>query len=138
MEPADDLFQQTWIKAIDHLSDYQDDRKFISWLFRIGRNNAFDLFRNQQRVKESEIGEVEFADNRPLPAHRLDREELAAALELAVGQLPQEQREVVLLRRQAMPFQQIAELQDCSLNTALARMRYAVQNLRKHLVEWID
>ena len=53
-----------------------------------------------------------------------------------VAQLPDEQREVFLLRQQGMSFKEIAAIQQCSLNTALGRMHYAVQKLRQLLAEW--
>ena len=55
----------------------------------------------------------------------------------AVGKLPQEQREVFLLRQQELPFRDIAAIQQCSINTVLGRMQYAIKSLRK-LIRAVD
>ena len=57
-------------------------------------------------------------------------------MEAAVAELPSDQREVFLLRQKDVPFKDIAAMQDCSINTVLGRMHYAVNKLRKQLHSW--
>jgi len=136
---ADDLFQQTWLKAIDQLRRYENRQKFMAWLMRIAHNLAMDHFRRAKTAGEQtpseEIEESLFKEDGE-PWKELDCEELGSALDFALGQLNPELREVFLLRQEDMPFKEIAEIQSCSINTALARMQYALKNLRKRLVEW--
>ena len=66
----------------------------------------------------------------------MHREELEKAISAAMGKLSPELREVFLLRRENISFREIAQIQKCSINTALARMQYALKNLRKHLADW--
>jgi RNA polymerase sigma-70 factor (ECF subfamily) len=66
----------------------------------------------------------------------MDRSELSAAVDEALKRLPAEQREVFVMRQENMSFKEIAAIHDCSINTALARMQYAVKNLRKELGQW--
>lgn len=133
---VDDLYQKTWLKAIDHLERYEDRQTFFAWLCRIAHNTAIDQYRRDARQQMVPIDDVSLADEQDEPWQQLSEYELGEALQRAIEALPEEQREVVLLRRQGTPFKDIAELQACSLNTALGRMRYAINNLRQHLQEW--
>ena len=140
---ADDLFQQTWIKAVDQLERYEHRQQFSAWLLRIAHNLAIDYFRKCGRLSQYEAGSLDEPDSTVDPAGRDDepwqgmhREELEKAVSDAVGNLSPELREVFLLRREEISFREIAEIQKCSINTVLARMQYALKNLRKSLAEW--
>ena len=66
----------------------------------------------------------------------MHREELEKAISSAVKKLSPEMKEVFLLRRENVSFKEIARIQGSSINTVLARMQYALKNLRKQLAEW--
>lgn len=129
---ADDLYQQVWQRALEGLDRYREKDRFLSWLFRIGHNLAVDAFRRRQRAQEDSL-------ERPLPdehesvAERWDRNVVSKALEDAIRKLNPDQREVVELRRNGVPFKEIAAIQDVSVNTVLGRMHYAVDHLRAAL-----
>lgn len=137
-QPAtvDDLFQQAWIKAVNRLGKYEDRQSFLSWLIRIAHNNAIDHFRKGSREQHVELDEAQVPDERGIPWKSMSQSELGQALAAAVQQLPADQREVFILRQERTPFKEIAAIQDCSLNTVLGRMHYAVQKLRLLLIEW--
>lgn len=134
---VDDIFQQTWVRVIDRLPRYRERGTFVSWVFRIAHNLAMDHFRRERRFCPDDQSERR-ADPAQLPAERRHAEELQAALEQAVGDLPPEQREVVRLRQCGVPFGDIADIQGVGLNTALARMHYAVKRLKKELSDFSD
>ena len=69
---------------------------------------------------------------------RMHNRELGKALREAAEGLAEEQKEVFLLRQEGLSFKEIAEVQNCSINTVLGRMQYAVKNLRKRLNEWVS
>lgn len=72
----------------------------------------------------------------PSPAETLEAQDLHQRIKKAVGTLPTEQREVFLMRMEAdLPFKDIAKIQNTSINTALARMTYALDKLRKVLAD---
>ena len=135
----DDIFQQAWIKAVDYLPKYEHKQMFLAWLIRIAHNIAVDGFRRNARVGENEIsldsGESpqEIAAPASEPWRKLHQEELGRAIDAALDSLSPELREVFLMRRDDVPFKEIAEIQKCSINTVLARMQYALKNLRKAL-----
>ena len=137
---ADDILQETFIKAVQVIDDgrYADTGKFLSWMLRIAHNKVIDYFRSQKSAKtvnESEsgynvLGTLRFADSSV--EDRLISEQIALDVRRLVDYLPQEQREVVMLRYYSgLSFQEIAEQTNVSINTALGRMRYALINLRK-------
>lgn len=139
---ADDLFQQTWIRALDALPGYRDESRFFPWLVRIAHNLAMDFFRAPAQSRQAEAPDnLEAAAgpaDAPEPWQSLADDEFRASLEQAIAQLGAEQREVLLLRRQGMPFKDIARLQATGINTVLGRMHYAVSHLRRHLRAWRD
>jgi RNA polymerase sigma-70 factor (ECF subfamily) len=97
---------------------------------RVAHNLAMDHFRKSARhvhvaLDEERAGELE------APAEDGEWEQRAQFLEQALGQLSSDQREVVELRRQGVPFKEIALVQKCSLNTVLGRMHYAVQKIQR-------
>ena len=140
---ADDLFQQTWIKVVDQLAHYEHRQQFSAWLLRIAHNLTIDYFRKCGRLGQYEavsLDEPETSFDPPggdnEPWRGMHREELEKALSDAVGKLSPELREVFLLRREEISFREIAGIQQCSINTVLARMQYALKNLRKSLADW--
>ena len=131
---ADEVFAESWTKVINHLPRYRDDGKFSAWLFRMAKNVFID------RIRRSHPGRFVPVDDENMP-ELPDRNSSSPELELGAGdtgkmiaaaleQLPTEQREVFILREQDLSFKEIAEIQNCSLNTALSRMRYAIKSLR--------
>lgn len=133
---VDDLFQQTWIKATQNLERYTDQQRFLAWLCRIAHNLVMDFFRAQKHLDDSEVPENLVASE-PSPDEVVAREQRAQALDAAIRQLPPEQREIIALRSQGIAFKDIATQKGISLNTALGRMHYAVQNLRKNLADFL-
>ena len=142
-QTADDLCQETFIKVIGSLrgGKYAENGKFISWVLRIAHNQVIDFFRGGRRpahVTSEDAGydvlnNKELAD--PTVEDRMIRDQLEEDVRSLIDRLPEEQREVVVLRHYFdLSFKEIAQQTGVSINTALGRMRYALINLRK-LVE---
>ena len=135
-ENAEDIFQQTWMKAINGLSGYQERGTFSGWLFGIAYHCFIDLTRKESRSKVHEKISADSLDKMPdmnmNPEMKLLNEEKISWMEEAIQQLPDEQKQVVLMRITGeLPFKEIAEILDCPINTVLGRMHYAVKNLQK-------
>ena len=139
---ADDVFQEVWLRALRNI-DHYEDRGFLSWLIRIARNLLVDRFRKRRPEvsyeQENEDGcaiENTLADRRNGPADDLAAGDMALRIRNAVEELPEEQKEVFLMRVEAeLPFKEIAAIQGISINTALARMQYALTKLRTQLTD---
>lgn len=143
-ELADDLLQEVLIKAVRVIDEgrYTDNGKFLSWLMRIAHNQVIDHFRaksNVQHVSESSSGYNILGTMAYSSGNIEDEmvvEQTHAQLRKLVELLPDEQREVVMLRYYSeLSFKEIAEQTGVSINTALGRMRYALLNLRKMMAE---
>ena len=133
---VDDLFQQTWVKATQNLDRYTDQQRFLGWLCRIAHNLVMDFFRSRKHLSDEEIPES-YAAPTLTPDQALSHDQRETALQTAIRKLPAEQQEIIALRNQGMAFKEIAEQKGIALNTALGRMHYAVQNLRKMLADFL-
>ena len=141
---ADDILQETFIKAVRVIDEgrYTDNGKFLSWILRIAHNQVIDHFRAQKQnrqVNESNagynvLGTLRFAEKNV--EDRMVADQIEADVRSLVEMLPDEQREVVMMRYfSGLSFKEIAEQTNVSINTALGRMRYALINLRKMIRE---
>ena len=141
---ADDIFQETFIKAVKVIDEgrYTDTGKFLSWVLRIAHNRVLDYFRREKaskQINESEagydvIGTLRFSE--PTTEDEIVHSEMEQTIRSLVDLLPEEQQEVVRLRYYSkLSFQEIAEQTEVSINTALGRMRYALINLRRLIKE---
>lgn len=140
---AEDIFQDVLIKIIDTIRGgrYTEEGKFLPWAMRIAHNLCVDHFRKVKRtpaIKTSDDRDIfevinfteDGADVKIMKRQSHDR--VRRMLDL----LPEDQREVIILRHYAdLSFKEIASLTNCSINTALGRMRYGLINLRKMMVE---
>jgi RNA polymerase sigma-70 factor (ECF subfamily) len=138
---AQDLLQDSFIKAIHTMKGgrYNEEGKFSSWISRIAHNLAIDYFRKEKRNPTTQLEDnikafnsLTYAED---SAEALQiREETFARLKAMIELLPENQKEVLIMRHYAdMSFQEIAEATGVSINTALGRMRYALINLRKKM-----
>jgi RNA polymerase sigma factor (sigma-70 family) len=142
-ELAEDLFQDVFIKIIETLrkGNYNHEGKFSQWAIRIAYNMCVDQFRrNKRRTKVSGGEDFDIFDILELPDENREdqmiRSETHDKIRQLVDSLPDEQKEVVILRHYAdMSFKDIASLTRVSINTALGRMRYALINIRKMMDE---
>ena len=141
---ADDVLQETLIKVVRVIDEgrYVDNGKFLSWVLRIAHNQVIDYFRSQKSAKtinESDagynmLGTLRFAER--TVEDNIISEQIEADVRRLIDFLPDEQREVVMMRYYAgMSFQEIADQTNVSINTALGRMRYSLINLRKMIKE---
>ena len=138
---ANDLFQETYLKAITKMQNgrYTDSGKFFWWLTRVAHNVIIDYYR---ALKSSRIVEPT-KDNDLSNLNSNSIMDVSRESEMANAQvlrdvkklmeaLPEQQREVVFRRYyQELSFKEIAKITGVSINTSLGRMRYALINLRK-------
>lgn len=131
---ANDLYQGCWEKVIRARKKYRPSAPFRAWLYRIARNHVIDHFRQRRPV--AELQEQAHASGNPGPEEQLEAEGRAARLRRAIAELPQEQRDTLLLRMEAgLDVQGIADLSGCNRETAKSRLRYALRKLRQSLEE---
>ena len=139
-EVAEDLFQETFVKAIVTLQQgrYVNDNKFSAWITRIAHNLVIDQFRverNENLISNDET-EFDIFNDAKLSEGNIENsmvnDQVLKDVRALVDELPDCQREVVFMRYyQDMSFKEIADITGVSINTALGRMRYAVMNMRR-------
>lgn len=139
-ELAEDLFQDVFIKVVVRLKNgqYEENGKFSSWLMRIVHNHLIDYYRTTPSEKilsndDTEVdlfSQAEIAVNENREQEMIDQQTLQEVRGL-IALLPNSQREVLMMRvYDELSFKEIAQKTNCSINTALGRMRYAILNLR--------
>ncbi len=139
-EVAEDIFQETFVKAITTLRQgrYTNDGKFAAWITRIAHNLVIDQFRIERNENSISNDEAEFdlLNDAKLSEgtieNRMVNEQVLRDVRALIDELPDCQREVVFMRYyQDLSFKEIADMTGVSINTALGRMRYAVLNMRR-------
>ena len=139
-EMAEDIFQETFVKAIVTIRQgrYSESGKFSAWLRRIAHNLIIDSFRQEKNENLVSCDEPEnnILNNAGLSEGNIENllvnTQVLSDVRRLVDCLPDEQREVVQMRfYQELSFKEIAELTGVSINTSLGRMRYAILNLRR-------
>ena len=138
---AEDLLQDVFVKVLHTFNSdkYNEEGKFQPWVMRIAHNMAIDHFRKAKRYPtilledgSNLFNSLSFAEDSS-EEQRIKEETLVWVRNL-IDELPEAQKEVVIMRHYLdMSFQEIAEQTGVSINTALGRMRYALNHIRKKM-----
>jgi RNA polymerase sigma-70 factor (ECF subfamily) len=140
---AEDIFQDTFIRIIGKLQagKYTENGKFLPWAMRIAHNICIDHFRKIKRTPS-----IRNSDNQDIfdtmnfaeagADERIMQNQSHKKVRKMLEKLPADQRDVLIMRNYAdLSFKEIAEMMDCSINTALGRMRYGLMNMKKMMTE---
>jgi RNA polymerase sigma-70 factor, ECF subfamily len=134
---AEDLLQEAWLKVVGAAPRWEPRARFTTWLYTIARHLALDEARrvaHRRPAASPPDAAPELAAPDPGPDRAAASAFLRPKLEAALRSLPEEQREVFLLREYAgLPFQEIARVTGAPENTVKSRMRYALEGLRRAL-----
>ncbi len=137
---ADDIFQETFVKAIVTINQrrYTENGKFLPWIMRIAHNLIIDFYRQEksENTQSCDSEQVNILNRKDLADSTIEdtmiTEQIYLDIKKLVNALPQNQRDVLTMRYyKNMSFKEIAESTNVSINTALGRMRYAIMNMRK-------
>ncbi|MCU0645285.1 MAG: RNA polymerase sigma factor [bacterium] len=141
---ADDVYQETWIRAYNHFDDYREQGQFKCWLFKIANHQCLNHLRFLRRavVPLTELlnadNETDIIVNRsnpdPSPDEELERNESLKWVRKLARQLPIKQRQVFFLKMNSdLTFKEISVILNRPLNTVLTQMRTALLTIRKKL-----
>jgi RNA polymerase sigma factor (sigma-70 family) len=143
---AEDILQDAFIRALAHVDALSPVEDLAAWIFSAMRNRLIDLWRGEGARRRAgatelpaEVLEAVAAEAGFDPRDQLQRNEMLAALEVAIDALPAPQREVI--RAQALggvAFRELAEATGVSIDTLMARKRYAMRKLAAALEYWMD
>lgn len=139
-ELAEDIFQETFIKAIITIKQgrYFETGKFRAWISRIAHNLIIDHFRqekNENTISNDDVS-IDLLNNSNLCDGTIEddmiKTQITSDVRKLISYLPESQREVLEMRYyQDLSFKEISEKTGVSINTALGRMRYAILNIRR-------
>lgn len=148
---AEELTQEIFMRVVRSASDYKQKAKFTTWLYTIARNICIDRARRSKRTREmsldEKIGDDDgntfldlVVDESAGTGHMsYERRRFLERLQAALAQLPEDQREVFILKEvSGLKFREIAEVVDAPVPTVKSRMRYALQALRGHMEAYRD
>jgi len=134
-EEATDLSQEAWVKGWQRLVQFQGDSSFATWMTRIVINLCLDQLRKNKRVRSESIDEMNEETGgverqlpviTPNPTEGLERSELRARIDKALGQLSYEHRTVLVLHEfEELEYKLIAKKMGCSIGTVMSRLFYA-------------
>jgi RNA polymerase sigma-70 factor, ECF subfamily len=151
---ANDLMQEVWFAVVRGAANYQPTAKFTTWLFTIAHNRTVDMIRANHRLQSLDAAEVAdpegrdaqdlslldrlAADRKLEPLAQVQSQDEAAALLIAVDQLPAEQRCAFLLQAEGeLSVEEIADATGSNFETVKSRLRYARAKLRQLLWEYV-
>ncbi len=148
-DTAVELTQEVFLRVIRNAQSFRHGSRFTTWLFTIARNLAIDSVRKASHRRHASLDQKTNEDGPSLgdrlPGREPDPDRASASARLqsdiakAVSKLPEEQREVFLLREyHGLPFREIAEVVQAKEGTVKSRMRYALEALRGDLSGWAD
>jgi RNA polymerase sigma-70 factor (ECF subfamily) len=134
---VDDLFQDTWLRVIKGQARYRPEAPFSAYLYRIAHNVLVDHYRREGRAPELTSAEhLELPDPGAGPEVAFTQAELRATISRALTDLPAAQREAFLLHEEAgLTLEQIASVVGTGRETIKSRLRYALNRLRRDLLE---
>jgi RNA polymerase sigma-70 factor, ECF subfamily len=127
---ASDVTQQVFVRAFKGLASFRGAASLRSWLYRISINCSLSWLRDHRREQPAEIDDHALVEA-PIAHARISAGQDGLALRAAIEQLPPKQKLVLELRVfDDLSFKEVAELADCSENTAKVNFHYAVKRLR--------
>ena len=147
-EDANDLAQETFIKAYQALKSFKGGASFYTWAYRIAVNKTINFLKQRNRRAQMSLNEVDFnAENDPdlvalvsdkTPRREAALGELQEKLNAAMQKLSESHRLAVILHDvQGLPHEEIAEIMGCNVGTVRSRLFYARQQLQAHLADYL-
>lgn len=147
---AEEVVQEAFARIVQHAAEFRHASRFSTWIYRITRNLCVDELRKRALRRHPSLDEPSRGSDAEglslgerTPDSRANVERAATSIEIrqrvadAIAELPEEQREVFLLRELSnLPFKEIAAIVGVEENTAKSRLRYALERLQEALCEF--
>jgi RNA polymerase sigma-70 factor (ECF subfamily) len=147
---AEDMVQETFVRVVQNATEFKHEARFSTWVYTIARNLCFDQLRKQSLRRHPSLDEArkgeegdgptlgeQTADSKASVERQATGTQIKERILAAVDELPNDQREVFLLREVSnLPFKEIAEITGVPENTVKSRMRYALERLQAALSDF--
>lgn len=132
---SEDLVQDVFTRILKYAATFRQGTHFTAWMFRITRNVCHDHFRKHRREVALAEPQARISDE-PLVSESMEHDEDVARLRAALGRLPEDRREILVLSRfERRKYSEIAQLLDCSVGAVKVRVHRAVKQLRDIYLE---
>ena len=136
---SEDLVQDAFMRVLRYSGSFRDDSKFRPWLYRVAHNVCTDHFKRSSKRTEFGTDDLEAVDESPGSHDLLESRERAGILKDALMSLPQDKRELLILARyEAMPYEEIGNLLECSVGAVKVRVHRATAALRAYVERVAD
>jgi RNA polymerase sigma-70 factor (ECF subfamily) len=147
-EDANDLVQDTFIKAFQAIRNFKGDSSFFTWIYRIAVNKTINFLKKRKNRNHLSLNDLDAStENDPelvaLISHKTPRREVNLAelqekLNTAMQKLSEDHRLVVTLHDiQGLPHEDISRIMDCNVGTVRSRLFYARQQLQAYLTDYL-
>jgi RNA polymerase sigma-70 factor (ECF subfamily) len=131
-EQAEDLVQEVFFRMLRYRSSYDPAQSFTAWMYQIARNAGVDQGRRVRMAEVVDIDSFALASSAPGPEENASHHQDLALLRRAMGQLPDDKREILVLSRfQGMKYEDIAEVLGCEVGTVKVRVYRAIRALEQ-------
>jgi len=131
-QASEDLVQDVFMKIIKYRRTYRGEGTFSTWLFQVAHNTFYDYVRKKKDHSPIDEHEYQLPDDTDIDQDIMNRED-AQIVRKALGRLPDEDREVLVLRSyRKMKYSEIAAMMDCPVGTIKARVHFAVKKLKSN------
>ena len=131
-ETSRDLVQEVFFRMLKYRHTYRDDGSFLPWFYRLARNTCFDHFRGAGREVPAEVESFERPADGPAPSEEAERREEVRLLSRALGRLPVDKRELLVMARfGSLGYQEIAEVLGTTVGAVRVRVHRALKDLRQ-------
>ena len=147
-EDASDLAQEALIKIFKNISTFKEESQFSTWIYRIAYNlyvdelrkrKKFDVQSIDEQYEDSNESKITIIDNRPTPEQYVENKEKAEIVHNAINKLSAEHKAAIILRDiDGHTYEEIAEIQNCSLGTVKSRINRARGQLKEILSEYLE
>lgn len=139
---AQDAFQDTWVRVIDHLTEYVAKGQFSGFVFTVAHNVLMDAHRKQARVLATVDHSEAVEDQKALEAHtpedELNQTQVHRQFQRELTKLPVHQRSVWILRQETnLSIEQIAKMTDSTREGVKSRLRYANEKLKAGMQKYV-
>lgn len=135
---AEDIVQETFVKAFTKLSTFRGGSQFYTWLYRIAHNSAISQIRKRKPIEsldhDSGVSAATLEGHDVSPSQRIEQQEQSQQLNDALGRLKEEQRRVLVLRElDGLDYDAISEILEVPVGTVRSRLHRARTQLKEEL-----
>ncbi|WP_027376854.1 RNA polymerase sigma factor [Kaistella palustris] len=131
---AQDVLQDTFIKAYQNFHQFKQDSQIYTWLYRIATNEALQQLNKMKKMQKSEEGAEYHLQNLVAENVSADADEIQVLLQKAIQSLPEKQKLVFTFRYyEDLPYEEISQILDMSVGTLKTNYHYAKQKVEEYI-----